>query len=124
MSAGASLRENGTIVRLIPISEQRKLKKIRFYGSAALAAWRGLLAVRKSVEQRAPPAALAVLGQASFGDGHRKEPPAFLGTQRRPLAADDRDLLLARGLGGPGKHAQLFAEQPIHEISARVPPAR
>ena len=73
------------------------------------------------MEQGAPPAALRVLGQACLGDGHGEEPPALLGTERRPLAADDWNLLVVRRLGGPGEHAQFLAEQPIHEIRAGVP---
>ena len=75
------------------------------------------------MKQRAPPAALGVLGQARLGDGHREEPPALLGPKRRPLAADDGKLLVVRRLGGPGEHAQLFAEQTIHEVRAGVPAA-
>ena len=52
-----------------------------------------------------------------------EEPPALLGAQRRPLAADDRELLGGGRLGGPGQHAQLLAEQPVHQVGAGVPAA-
>ena len=75
------------------------------------------------MKQRAPPAALGVLGQARLGHGHGEEPPALLGPQRRPLAADDRELLVVGRLGRPGEHAQLLAEQPVHQVRAGVPAA-
>ena len=105
------------------VLEQRQVEKILLDGPAALAARGRLLAVGEREEQRPPPAALGVLRQARLGHGHGEEPPALLGAQRRPLAADDGNLLLGRRLRGPGEHAELLAEQPVHQVGAGVPAA-
>src|SRR5258706_8314778 len=100
------------------------MKEIILYWTASLAARRRLLAVGERMKQGAPPSSLRVLGHAGFGNCHSEEPPPLLWTKRRPLAANDWNLLVVCGLGSPCEHRQLFAQQPVHEIGACVPAAR
>ena len=80
-----------------------------------------LLPVREGVEQGAAPATLRVLRQAGLGYRHGEEPPAFLGAECGPFAANHGNLLVIGRLGGPGEDAEFLAEETLHEIGAGMP---
>src|SRR5438128_3983762 len=80
-----------------------------------------LFTIREGVEQGAAPATLGVFGQAGLGYRHGEEPPAFLGAERGPLAANHGNLLVIGRLGGPGEDAEFLAEETLHEIGANMP---
>src|SRR2546422_495045 len=69
----------------------------------------------------APPAALGVLRQTGLGNGHGEEPPALLGTERGPFAANHRKLVVVGRPGRPGEDAEFLPEQAIYKVGARAP---
>src|SRR5262249_27337592 len=83
----------------------------------------GTLTVGERVVERTAPATHGVLGEARLGHCHRKQPPALLWAERRPLAADDRGLISTCGLRRPRQDTEFLADQALDQVRACVPAA-